>query len=113
MSEVPYVLSSSALGRAVPVRRTDEGLRAVSRGQTPVEPASVEKYLASKFGDALPAARDAMAKLAQSRDRETLAEEAFGLYEAFRPSIPPGEAGWGAKGTLDLGKLDVLARNSR
>src|SRR5476651_987649 len=31
------------------------------------------------------------------------------LYQAFRPTIPAGVAGWGKKGVLDLGKL----RNSQ
>jgi hypothetical protein len=51
------------LGRAVPVVRTPDGLRAVSKGK-PGSPAQVEKYLASKFGDRLDDARQAMAELA-------------------------------------------------
>ena len=37
------------LGRAVPVVRTPDGLRAVSKSK-PGNPASIEKYLPSKFG---------------------------------------------------------------
>ena len=37
------------LGRAVPVVRTDDGLRAVSKGK-PGNPAQIERYLAGKFG---------------------------------------------------------------
>ena len=37
--------SVALLGRAVPVLRTDEGLRAVGKDQKPVTPESVEKYL--------------------------------------------------------------------
>ena len=97
------------LGRAVPVLHTDEGLRAVGKDQAPVSPASVEKYLKSKFGEALPAVRAAMVTLAKSRRPEVLADEAFHLYEQFRPSVPAGEAGWGAKGTLSLAKIVALA----
>ena len=104
------VFHVALLGRAVPVLHTDEGLRAAGKDQTPVVPASVQKYLASKFGDALPAVRDAMEILAKSREPEALAEEGFRLYEAFRPGIPAGEAGWGAKGTLSLKKIEKLAR---
>jgi hypothetical protein len=50
-----------------------------------------------------------MERLATSREPDTLAEEAFRLYEAFRPGVPAGEAGWGAKGTLSLEKLRKLA----
>jgi hypothetical protein len=40
------------LHRAVPVKHTDEGLRALS-GESLIHPQSVQKYLESKFGDAL------------------------------------------------------------
>ena len=39
-------------GRAVPVVRTPDGLRAVSKGK-PGNPAQIEKYLTGKFGDRL------------------------------------------------------------
>ena len=42
------------------------------------------------------------------RPRE-LAAEAFALYEEFRPVIPEGVKGWGAKGVLDLRKIRSLA----
>jgi hypothetical protein len=32
------------------------------------------------------------------------------LYEAFRPSLPAGTRGWGAKGTLDLAAVGRLAK---
>ena len=50
-----------------------------------------------------------MTKLAKSREPEALAVEAFRLYETFRPSVPAGERGWGAKGTLSLEKIEQLA----
>jgi hypothetical protein len=97
------------LGRAVPVLSTHEGLRAVGKDQKPVDPASVEKYLATKFGETLPAVRAAMRKLATSRNPEALAGEAFRLYEAFRPGVPAGESGWGAKGPLSITKILLMA----
>jgi hypothetical protein len=97
------------LGRAVPVRHTDDGLRAVGKDQKPLAPQSVEKYLTSKFGQALPDMRAAMTVLARSRRPAMLAREAFHLYEAFRPDVPAGEAGWGAKGTLSARKIKALA----
>lgn len=103
------VFRVALLGRAIPVLKTDEGLRAVGKDQKPVTPESVEKYLASKFGDALPAVRAAMQDLAKSRKPKALAEEGFSLYEAFRPGVPAGEAGWGAKGALSLKKILGLA----
>jgi hypothetical protein len=103
------VFPVALLGRAVPVLHTDEGLRAVGKDQKPVDPASVEKYLKSKFAEALPLVRAAMVTLAKSRSAEELADEAFGLYERFRPSVPSGESGWGAKGTLSLSTIEALA----
>lgn len=96
------------LGRAVPVVKTREGLRAVASGE-PLAPAAVEKYLSSKFGAALRPVREAMEALARSRAPAALAHEAYALYEAFRPEIPAGEAGWGAKGSLSLAAIKKLA----
>lgn len=103
------VFPVALLGRAVPVVRAADGLRAVGKDQKPVAPESVERYLTSKFGDALPAARTAMSKLAKSLKPDDLADRAFALYEKFRPAVPEGEKGWGAKGALSLAKIEALA----
>jgi len=103
------VFHVALLGRAVPVLHTDDGLRAAGKDQEPLSPSSVETYLESKFGDTLPDVRAAMEDLAKSRERAALSDEAFHLYEAFRPAIPPGEAGWGAKGSLSVKKIRQLA----
>ncbi len=97
------------LGRAVPVVLTADGLRAVSKGK-PGKPATIEKYLAGKFGDRLEAARAAMAELAAAHEPAELYRRGFRLYEEFRPSVPSGESGWGAKGELDL---DLVRRTGR
>jgi len=107
------VFSVALLGRAVPVLHTAEGIRAVGKDQKPVEPASVEKYLKSKFGEALPAVRTVMQELAKSRSVDALSEEAFSLYEQFRPSVPAGESGWGAKGTLSLARIVALVEKAK
>src|ERR1022692_5238023 len=103
------VLQVELLHRAVPVVQTPEGLRALSK-ERPVAPASVEKYLSSKFKDALGPVSAAMAELAHSRDAEELAAGAYGLYEQFRPAIPAGESGWGAAGTLSLATIRKLGK---
>ena len=103
------VFAVALLGRAVPVLHTDQGLRAVGKDQKPVTPESVEKYLTAKFGESLTAVRAAMNRLAKSRSTEALADEAFRLYEAFRPVVPAGESGWGAKGTLSVKEIERLA----
>ena len=97
------------LGRAVPVVHTPDGLRAVSKDR-PIAPESVARYLDNKFGEALPAVRKAMKTLARSMPPETLAAEAFKLYEQFRPEVPPGVRGWGAEGRLDTRRILALAR---
>jgi hypothetical protein len=51
-----------------------------------------------------------MGELAESLRTDELAENAFSLYEQFRPTIPEGVRGWGAKGELDLGQLRKLAQ---
>lgn len=96
------------LGRAVPVVPTPEGLRATSKGR-PIEPRSVERYLANKLGPAEVSVREAMTELAQSMGPEELAARAFGLYERFRPRVPKGEEGWGAAGVLDIAAIRRLA----
>lgn len=105
------VLYVELLHRAVPVLQTPEGLRALSKEQ-PIAPSRVERYLASKFKDALDRASAAMAHLADSRGREELAAGAYELYEQFRPDIPAGMAGWGAAGTLSLAKIRELAKGN-
>lgn len=103
------VLRVALLGRAVPVLRTDFGLRAVDKEQKPIAPTGVAKYLQAKFGERLPEVRGAMEMLAQSQGTEALASKAFQLYEAFRPEIPVGDSGWGAKGKLSLKKIQDLS----
>jgi hypothetical protein len=97
------------MNRAVPVVNTADGIRAVAKDK-PINPASVQKYLASKFKDGLGPVSAAMLELAESRDAEALAAQAYGLYEQFRPSIPAGEAGWGVAGNLSLKKIQELAK---
>lgn len=96
-------------GRAIPAKTTADGVRAVVRDR-PLDPGQVQTYLEKAFGDDLPAVREALAELAASRDPETLARDAFGLYERFRPQIAAGKRGWGQKGALDLGLVRTLAR---
>lgn len=97
------------LHRAVPVVRTPDGLRAVSKGN-PVSPESVERYLEAKFGDELRAVEAAMRALARHFSPRELAQRAYGLYEAFRPEVPAGTRGWGALGVLDLARIRTAGR---
>ncbi len=96
------------LGRAVPVARTPAGLRAVVNGR-PESATAVQRYLDEKFGTGLAAVTAAMTALAKAVPPRRLEDEAFGLYEAFRPEIPEGARGWGARGVLDLDRIRRLA----
>jgi hypothetical protein len=95
-------------GREVPAIKTTEGVRAVIKNQ-PIEAKSVERYLESKFGESLGTARAAMRDLANAFRPEQLSGNAFRLYEEFRPAIPEGVTGWGAKGNLDIERIQSLA----
>jgi hypothetical protein len=96
-------------GRPVPAKNTEDGIRAVKGAQV-IEPDGVRRYLASKFGDDLGQVRSSMQRLAKSLKPKELAERCFGLYERFRPAIPKGVKGWGAKGKLDLAVIEGLAK---
>jgi hypothetical protein len=58
----------------------------------------------------LEAVRKALKTLAKAYKPKELAEEAYRLYERFRPSVSEGVKGWGAKGELDLGLIHRLAK---
>ena len=98
------------LGRSVPAVHTVDGLRATNKGD-PVEPQSVQRYLTQKFGEDLRDVQAAMQALAESYPPRELAGRAYALYEGFRPSVPEGEKGWGAKGELDLERIRSLAKS--
>ena len=97
------------MGREVPVVSTDAGLRALSKDEA-ISPPSVQKYLEQKFGDDLDQARSALEALAKSYSPAELQNLAYSLYEKFRPAIPEGKKGWGAKGELDLNAIRSLRK---
>jgi len=96
-------------GRGVPAVKTAKGLRATIKGDD-IDPASVETYLLQKFGEGLDEARAAMKSLAMAYAPKQLENEAYNLYEKFRPEIPQGKKGWGVKGELDLDYIRSLAK---
>ncbi len=99
-------------GRPVPAVNTDGGIRA-SRNGKPVDPDGVAAYLERAFGQQLPAVRSAMTKLAKAFRPAELAAAAYGMYEQFRPAIPAGVKGWGAKGELDVSRIASSAKRKR
>lgn len=93
------------LGRDVPVVPADDGtLRADDHGK-PASARSVQSYIARAFGDRLGEARAAMEALAASLPPEELNRIGFRLYERFRPDVPSGAEGWGAKGALTIERI--------
>lgn len=102
-------LSVDLMGRSVPAVQTASGIRATSGGR-PIDPESVRRYVASKFGARLAEVRRAMEDLASAFSPEELAGEAYRLYESFRPQVPRGTKGWGAAGEMDLDQIRRLAR---
>jgi hypothetical protein len=96
------------LGRGVPAVKTPNGLRAAEKGK-PIHAESVQTYLENKFKEDLEDARKAMQKLARAFPPKQLEKKAYDLYEKFRPEIPEGKKGWGAKGELDLDYIRSLA----
>lgn len=101
--------SVTLLGREIPVVKSAGGLRAAPGGEE-VRPEAVRAYLQKKFGEHLDDARSAMEELARSLTPAQLEARGFSLYEKFRPQIPEGTKGWGAKGDLDLNVIRRLAR---
>lgn len=97
------------LGRGIPAVKTSKGFRAAIKGEE-IDPESVETYLKQKFKDDLEDARKAMEKLAKAHTPKQLESKAYDLYEKFRPEIPDGTKGWGAKGELDLEYIRSLAK---
>lgn len=100
--------SVELFGREIPVTRTPQGVRAFCKG-VPVSANSAQAYLESKFGECLPVVRAAMEELARSMKPDALAARAFALYAQFRPQIPDGVKGWGAKGKLDCAVVRSLS----
>ncbi len=83
-----------------PSCRGDDGtLRADDSGK-PASARSVQSYVAKAFGDRLDEARGAMEALAASLPPEELKRVGFRLYKRFRPEVPAGAEGCGAKGEL-------------
>jgi hypothetical protein len=103
--------SVELLGRRIPTKHTEKGIRAVDKDK-PINPQSVGKYLKEKFGPALEDVQRAMRVLAQAFEPKELNDKAFALYERFRPTIPEGVRGWGAKGELNLKLICDLAEKT-
>ncbi len=89
------------LGREIAVA---ENGAALDKGR-PAAATGVRTYLARAFGDRLDEVRAAMEALAGSVPRDELNRTGFRLYERFRPEVPEGVEGWGAKAELRIEQI--------
>ena len=93
------------LGKTNRLLPTEDGeLRAADR-DLPADAAAVARYLTKAFGEHLERVKDAMVELAARHEPHEVNRIGFRLYEAFRPDVPPGAEGWGAKAMLDIQKI--------
>ena len=51
-----------------------------------------------------------MKELADSFTEDQIGDEAYHLYEEFRPTVAQGKAGWGSKGRLEFDRLRELKK---
>ena len=93
------------LGRNIAV--ADSGA-ALDKGK-PASATGVRTYLTRAFGDRLGEVRVAMEALAASLPPDELNRVGFRLYERFRPEVPEGVGGWGAKAVLDIRRIERAA----
>jgi len=93
------------LGRDIPVLAEADGTLRAEAGGKPASAKSVQSYVARAFGDRLGEARAAMEALAASLPPEELNRVGFRLYERFRPDVPVGAEGWGARGELRVERI--------
>jgi hypothetical protein len=93
------------LGRDIPVIEHKETQFALD-GDRAAAPSPARAYVEKALGEHLDAVRRAMDRLARSLPPEELNRIGFRLYEQFRPEGPAGVQGWGAKGILDLRRIE-------
>jgi hypothetical protein len=93
------------LGRDIPVTAAADGALHADDGGKPASAKSVQSYVARAFGDRLAETRAAMETLAASFPPEELNRVGFRLYERFRPDVPEGTQGWGAKQEFRLERI--------
>jgi hypothetical protein len=95
------------MDRTIPCVRTASGLRALADAR-PIDPASVHRYLCSKFGEDLALVEGHLVALAAAFPPAELEAQAMDLYMRMRPVVASGTAGWGQQGRLDTEAIDRL-----
>lgn len=98
----PWVETIRLLGRDIPVLPASDGTPRADDNGKPASARPVTSYVTSAFGNRLLEVRETMERVAASLPPEELNRVGFRLYERFRPEVPDGVSGWGAKGVLHL-----------
>jgi hypothetical protein len=106
----PAVQFIVLLGREIPVLPARDGTPRTNEKGKPVAAAGVRSYIARAFGDRLDEVRVEMVTLAATLPPDELNRVGFRLYEKFRPEVPKGAEGWGAKGILHLDRIRSARR---
>jgi hypothetical protein len=105
MAEEHVTAPAVPLGKMIRLLPTEDGELRAADGDRPADPAAARQYLLRAFGDHLAEVRAAMVELACRYEPVELNRIGFRLYEKFRPDVPPGAEGWGAKAVLDVEKI--------
>jgi hypothetical protein len=91
------------LGRAVTVVPADDETLRADDNRNLASARRVRSYISRAFGDRLNQGHAAMEALVASLNRV-----GFCLYERFRPDVPAGTEGWGAKGELRIERIQSV-----
>jgi hypothetical protein len=101
------------LGREIPVLLHEDGTHRANEKGKPMAAQGCRTYIARAFGDRLGEVRSEMAALAGLLPPGELNRVGFRLYEKFRPEVPKGAEGWGAKGELHVHRIRAAATPRR
>jgi hypothetical protein len=93
------------LGKMIRLVPNEDGELRAAEVDIPTNPVAVYRYIGKAFGDQLAEVRAAMEELAARYDPVELNRIGFNLYERFRPDVPLGNEGWGAKAVLEIEKI--------
>jgi hypothetical protein len=106
----PAVRIIVLLGREIPALSAPDGTPRANEKGKPMAAAGVRSYIAKALGDRLDEVRTEMVALAATLPPDELNRLGFRLYEKFRPDVPKGAEGWGAKGILHLDRIRSARR---
>jgi hypothetical protein len=101
--------TAQLLGKKIRLTHDADGVVLAEGAGKPAPAAPVNAYVSKAFGERLAEVRKAMEDLAARHEPDELNRIGFRLYEQFRPEVPADVKGWGAKGELDLKKIQSAA----